>query len=562
MNAHANEITAHIKRWSLRARWQRGLAWLAIGLAIGLGCALLLSLIARVTPVASSRVVAIFAVALALLGLLGTLAAPWLLTLRRSLAQWAREFDQRFALGERLSTALELDSGGIVMRNPALRDSQQADAAAAAASVDTRAALPLRISLRGLGVCALLALGLAASLALPNSQDAVVAGQASLRAALQQQINQLEQARQNLEQSALPSDQKERALQALLQAQNALRDPNISPERAMAAVNDAQSKIDALQDQNARQAEADLREAGRAMGADELTNELSDSLRQGQFDKAAQQIQQLARNDGKPLNSDESERIARQLDQAARRTQGSDETLSRQLRDAAQNLRAGNVDDARDNLAKAAQSLQKTAQNSRDNNQLSAARQSAENARKAISQAANEQRNSAQQGAQSGQSGSGAQQRPQAGQTGQSDQPGAEAAGQSQAQGGEKAGTGGASSPGDNSQPSAGTNGHNEDSGSDDSVYAPGRLTTTGKQVILQQDKGKNAPNPNGQRSTAPDGEASVPYQQVLLNYSQAADDALQNGSVPAERREYVRDYFSALDPASGPVDKVITKSP
>ena len=553
MNAHANEITAQIRRWSLRARWQRGLAWLAFGLAIGLGCALLLSLIARVTPVASSRDVAVFAVGLAMLGLLGTVAAPWLLTLRRSLTQWAREFDQRFALGERLSTALELDSGGIVMRNPALREHQLADAAATAAAVDARSALPLRVSLRGLAICALLTLGLAVSLALPNSQDAVVAGQASLRAALQQQINQLEQARQNLEQSALPSDQKERALQALLQAQNALRDPNISPERAMAAVNDAQNKIDALQDQNAREAEADLREAGRAMGADELTNELSDSLRQGQFDKAAQQIQQLARNDGNPLNSDESERIARQLDQAARRTQGSDETLSRQLRDAAQNLRTGNMDDARDNLAKAAQSLQKTAQNSRDNNQLSSARQSAENARQAISQAANDQRNSAQQpqAAQSGQSGSSAQQRPQAGQTGQSDQPGAEAAGQSQAQGGEKAGSVGADGPGDYSQPSAGAAGHNEDSGSSDSVYAPGRLTTTGKQVILQQDKGKNAPNPNGQRSTAPDGESSVPYQQVLPDYSQAADDALQNGSVPADRRDYVRDYFSTLDPRS-----------
>jgi hypothetical protein len=90
---------------------------------------------------------------------------------------------------------------------------------------------------------------------------------------------------------------------------------------------------------------------------------------------------------------------------------------------------------------------------------------------------------------------------------------------------------------------------HSEDAGSDDSVYAPRRIGGDGRQIVLPDTQGQNVPNPSGRASTAPGGDSSVPYEEVYGEYAKVADDALQTGQVPPDMRDYVRDYFSSLDP-------------
>jgi hypothetical protein len=40
-----------------------------------------------------------------------------------------------------------------------------------------------------------------------------------------------------------------------------------------------------------------------------------------------------------------------------------------------------------------------------------------------------------------------------------------------------------------------------------------------------------------------------VPYQQVLPQYEQAASEALDQSAIPPHLKDYVRDYFSQLEP-------------
>ena len=40
-----------------------------------------------------------------------------------------------------------------------------------------------------------------------------------------------------------------------------------------------------------------------------------------------------------------------------------------------------------------------------------------------------------------------------------------------------------------------------------------------------------------------------MPYNQVYQQYADAAMQGLDNGSIPPELRDYIRQYFSDLDP-------------
>ena len=80
-------------------------------------------------------------------------------------------------------------------------------------------------------------------------------------------------------------------------------------------------------------------------------------------------------------------------------------------------------------------------------------------------------------------------------------------------------------------------------------MYAPGRVSAQGKQVVLDDKNGETATDPSGKQSTAPGGNSAVPYQNVYGDYSRTADEALKSDEVPANLRDYVRDYFSSLDP-------------
>ena len=557
-----NELIELVWTWSRRARVQRSLAGLLAGLAIGLSVALAFAIAARIWPLMSTPALIALSLVCALFGTALALGGPWLRNLRTPPLIWAREFDKRFALRERISTALEMDNGALSIKNATLRMQQQQDALHMAESVDVRKLVPLRLSPRDGLIALALALALTLAIALPNPQQQVLTQQAEFRQNLAEQVKQIEQAKSAIEQSqTLTGEQKKQALQALNDAQKALADPNATPEQALAALNDAQAKLDALRDQSAEQMSSDLQQAGNAMSADELTNALANALSKKNFGNAAQQMRSMMSKDGQALTPEEMQRVANQLDQMARDIQKSDTAMAQKLREAAQQLREGNAEGAKQALNQAANSLDKASNVQQAQQSLNQAQAQAEAARQSVAKASQSGQSQSQGNNQNNnqagqQNSSSAGQQGQA-QSGQSSQAGAEgqqggAAGQpggSASEGQSANGQGGQGQTDGSAQGASNTSGHSEDTGSESSVYAPGRVSAQGKQVVLDDKNGETATDPSGKQSTAPGGNSAVPYQNVYGDYSRTADEALKSDEVPANLRDYVRDYFSSLDP-------------
>ena len=539
-----DELRERITEWSRRARLQRGLALLFFGLACGLGIALVIALASRAFPLMATSAVIVLAIVLALAGVSLAFVWPWLRAARTQPIEWARRFDHAFSLQERISTALEIADGDIPTHSDLLRNSQRKDATRIIESVNAKKLLPLTISRRDALVSLFFLVALVAALALPNPQQQILAQREELRRTIAQQVQQLEQAKQAIQQSALTDAQKKLAMDALDDARRKLEDPNVTPEEAMAAINEAQSTLDALNDEAARQQADDLQRAGESLSPDELTNNLSNALANQDFQRAAEELRNLGtdRQTGQPLTEEEQQRAANQLDQLARGVQNSDPQLAQQMREAAQQLREGNAQQAQQSLQQAANALQQAQQQTAASQALDNAQQRAEAARQAIA----EQMAQQQQQAQAGQTQQGQEsQQGQQGQQGDGGQQGATMAGDNQA---------GAQQPSAASaqggQPSSqNTTQKSDDFGSADQVYAPQRIGSDGKQVVLPDSQGQAAPNAQGRPNTAPAGSSTVPYEQVYGDYAKAADDAMQTGQVPAEMRDYVRDYFSSLNP-------------
>lgn len=535
-------IDQRIRLWAKRANGQRSLARLFFGLACGLAAGLAMALLARLFPIATKPVVAAAALAFALAGGLIAAVLPWARNLRRAPLAWAREFDARFGLGERLSTALELRDGILKTANPALSQLQQADAARAAQSVDARKRMPLRVNRRDLAVSLALGLALAVAIALPNAQEFAAQQRAELREKLQDQTGAVEQAKQTIEaSSALTDAQKKQALDALNQAQQTLQNPAATAEQGLAALNTAQAKLDALRDQLAEQQRENLQRAGQNMTPDALTNALADALQKQDFAQAAEELRNMLRPDGQPITPEEQQRLANQLDQMAREAQRADAQMAQNLREAAAQLRAGNLAQADQAMERAAGALDRAEQTQTQEQELTQAQEQANAMRRELAQSSPGQSDQSGRGSPSqNTSGALSENNGELG-AGEGDDEQQSALGNAAGSGNQP---GGALAQGE-----AGQSRHNEDFGSDNSVTVPGeRLNNKGNGVGLQEDASAPSNTTGGARPAA-GGQSRVPYTQVYGQYAQAADEALQNEQIPADLRNLIRDYFSSLNP-------------
>ena len=511
------DLADRIDRWARRARAQQSARLAAFGLAAGAALALALGIAARLRPLWSDGALALLSLAALLAGACLAALVPWLHG--RDRLDWARHFDARFGLGERLSTALEIEGGRLRRVDDAVRRAQRADAESAAESVDIRRALPLRPHAPALAAAAALVATGALLFTQPNPLDLRTAADAAARRALQQQSAALAQTRATLAaDAALAPAQRDAALRALDRAQQALADPDVTPEQALAALRDAESQLAALRDVEARAAQDALQQAGRAMPADPATAALADALRDGRLADAAEQLRSLA-----PRDAAEAQRTAEQLARMATALQPSDPRAAEALRRAAQELPSNDPDSqarAQESLEQAAQAMERAAQSQQANEALQRAAEEAQAADAALQAAA---------------------------QSGDGEQPLADA--QSGAQEGGEAGAVGRPSDGGSAQSGDGRGdaGHSEDTGTADEIYAPGRVRGPGENVALPAAQSDVTAGEGGAALPAPDAAARVPYSQVYGEYAAAADAALQAESIPASRRDVVREYFAGL---------------
>lgn len=350
-----HRLRAYLRRWGLRLRLVESLTWGPWGAAAGLGAAMLLAVAARLWPLLLARWIAGLAGLAVLAGVVLGVAAAWLRP--RRLAQLARAFDRRFGLAERLTTAAEIGAGRL-RAQPAMAAAQLADTLDAARRVSPRTSLPLRASRKALLAFGALALALTLSLWLPNPQEDVLLQRAAVQVAVEEQIEELEAAREVIAETAgLTEAEREMLLQALEEAIAALEEGQATPEEAVAALSEAEQALAELQDPGAEAVRAGLDQAAEGMADSELTREIAEALASGDYERAAQALAAYGDDEGEVLTREEELDLAREMAQAAEALAESDPELAEQLSQAAEAIQRGDIAEAQEAIQQAAQQM-------------------------------------------------------------------------------------------------------------------------------------------------------------------------------------------------------------
>jgi hypothetical protein len=87
----------------------------------------------------------------------------------------------------------------------------------------------------------------------------------------------------------------------------------------------------------------------------------------------------------------------------------------------------------------------------------------------------------------------------------------------------------------------------------DEQVYAPwSSAATSGEELFIPgQDtsQGQTSSSEGSSPTLGTGSQALVPYYQVFYDYYNAANQSIQQGAIPASLADYVRAYFSQLEP-------------
>jgi hypothetical protein len=84
-------------------------------------------------------------------------------------------------------------------------------------------------------------------------------------------------------------------------------------------------------------------------------------------------------------------------------------------------------------------------------------------------------------------------------------------------------------------------------------IYSPSSIGgEPGEDQLFLEPEDGNSPVIEGEFAQNPTGNSVIPYDQVFSSYQNAANQALESGYVPLGLRDVIRNYFTALAPASG----------
>ena len=462
----------------------------------------------------------------------------------------AQRVDVLLDLRERLSTAIELHQR---QAHDPLSERQQEDAGTVARTLRARQ-LPLRFDRTWLlGSLAPLAVGIAL-LALPNPQDALIAQRQAVQSALAQTDQQLAQLQQELTKNTelTPAD-LERLQQELAALRENLRRNPGDQQAALADLSAAEARLQQQLDPNTDARRAALEQMARNL---ESLSGRQPSQRPS-MGQAAQDLQQLAQQLSQ-MTEEQRQQLADQLDQQAAQMAGSDQQTAQSLANAASALRSGNQQAAAQQLQQASQNVQQAQQDLANQQATQQSLSQMQNTRQQIAQAGASQPAGAQQGAQS----QGAQQGAQSAGAQQAQSQGQQSQGQ-QSQGQRPGGGGGSNAPnlGQSQSNNSGnvnpdrpaSQGQGQGHGSEGMVYQPFKpLGQSGTPDFVQGQQGQGGQSQSQQGQSTMPGASNpsvVPYEQIYPEYSRAASEALDRGYIPPHLKDFVRRYFSQLEP-------------
>ena len=515
-----DQLQSHLSRFRRRLRLRDG--WLLAQRSLWIVClaALLIQLLGRVWPVERLWLWTLAPLAGWLLAVLG-------FSLLRPLPQLrvARRVDAELDLKERLSTALAFQ----LFDQPSnLITLQRQDALSTAQAISPLRAFPLRWLRRPLLLAAILIAATIALAALPNPMDAVLEERAAVAQAVKEQAKQIEELEKEIANAQeLTPQEREELLRQLAELS----------EQLWANPGDRQEAL------------ADFSRVEEALR--QRIDPVADA-RQAALEELSEQLQSLAGKENDEIDdlSDAAEALQELVEQLAQMDAAQQESLAQTLAQMA--ARAAQAGDGK--LAQALASLAQAARSGDAEGALAAAQAAAEAmaqaqgelaAQDALQKALAQVRQSRQAVAQAGQ-GEG--------------QAAAQGPGQGQGQGGQPGGGGGTQAdtlpPARRSGRADRPQGEGQAGGTgelDRQVYVPWEHRQgSGEQVVITgQDSGQGETETREQKEPLPGApdEALVPYHEVYYNYLDAANQTMERSYIPSSLKDYVREYFSQLEP-------------
>lgn len=464
----------------------------------------------------------------------------------------ARRVDLVLSLRERLSTALVFESLPL-STDPVFTDlvrSQHRDAVATASAIAPSQALPLTWRPRPLAAACVLAVLVFLAAWLPNPMDTVLAQRQAVREEAARQAERVEQLRQQIEQAEeLSPEEQADLLRRLAELAEKLHANRGDLEQAIADFSNLEKQLTDRLDPDAAAQQASLEALAAQLEA--LTGQLRDPNSTA-TDAAAQALADLA-TQLPGLNTEDQAELGRQLAQLASQVaQSGDADLAQALSALAQAAQQGDVQAAQQAAQAAQTALSQAQARLAGQNALQQAISQLQSGRQALSRASQQ---AAQAMAQSQNSG----QNPGQGQTpGQNPGQTAGQAGAGQPSGNVTGGGSQASTlpPATGGRGNVRPRGQASNVAPDDlgsQVYAPWQRPagSTGELTIPGLETGQGETQTRQGQSNLPGASnpALVPYQQVFNNYLSAANQALGQSYIPAGMTDYIRQYFSQLNP-------------
>lgn len=527
------QLVSELKPLARRLRRRTSIEFLTRTAWIAFAAAALVLVVARIVPLENYLLI--------VAALIASYFVAWLaysLFHRRTLFDVARRADDELGLRDRLATALQFTKPDAQINagiHPDLVARQIDDAFAQLKYIEPRRAFPPRLDRRRIAAALIALLAIAALIFIPNSMDAVIAERREIAQTAQQQAKKLEELAKTIEENKnLNPKAQEQLLEKLRELAAQLKANPGDTKQALA---------DVAKFQDVMRASLNLNQAAQSAALDALAQQMAALAKQNDTpdnaDELAKLLEQLASNSS-ALSEQERAALALALQQTASQVAASDPNLASALSELAQQLSQNASGDSLQNaLSEASNALQNAAQQqalqqalARSLNQADAAQQAMANA----SQASGRQTSSNQ-----GTQGQGQGQGP----------------GQGQGQGNQTGGGGGTNA---NSLPPAVRTGRAGDPTQPDksfntddanTVYSPFQVGQGQQEKVNGQDSGSGQTTTQQNKSPLPgaNNPALVPYSQVFQQYSAIAGKQMENEYIPAGMKEYVKQYFSALEP-------------
>jgi hypothetical protein len=532
----SNSVITALRPWRRRLFLRQVLHWTTAGLIAGLILACLVLVIARIVPWAMAPYVAL---SLLVVGVICALAAS--IWLRPTIASTAHIADTQLKLYDRLGTAWEMRH-----QTSAVTMLQRRDALKQLGKHRPDDTIHLGFKRPTLLLFMSVIIALALLIALPNPMNAVLRQQAAFQAQIARQVNAIDQARHILDQqSNIPTAQKKQIDQILRDLQAKLQQAQ-NEAQAQQAIADAQAKLNQLQNPQAANQIQGQNAAGTSLqnSTNQYLRDAGQALSNNNTQSLSKALQNLAAQASK-MTAAQRAQLAQQLEQAANQA-SQNPALSSALHQLAKAITDNNPSEISDASKAVQEAAQQDAANQAQSNAINQATQSLQQSANALASNTDNSTTQAQSGQNQGQNGLQNQNNQNSvnsqnqGQSNQASQSQTQGQGQVQGQNNQSnqgKGQGKGQSQGGQGQGGkGGSNSPGNQQGKNDQVYVPGQISS-----------GASTQTTGNNNNTVQQGN-SVPYNQVIQQYSQAAHDAIDNSNAPPDVKDLVHNYFDTLE--------------